>query len=40
MQHFHSLFKFLNKIKSKYLEERSGKGRGIRAGEDPYTWLC
>lgn len=30
MQHFHLLFKFLNKIKLKYLEERSGKGRGIR----------
>lgn len=35
MQHFHLLFKFLNKIKSKYLEERSGKGGGLGWGETP-----
>ena len=36
MQHFHLLFKFLNKIKSKYLEERSGKGGGLGwGGETP-----
>lgn len=35
MQHFHLLFKFLNKIKSKYLEERSGKGGGLGWGGRP-----
>lgn len=38
MLHFYLLFKFPNKIKSKYLEEsRVGSGKGRGRGETPHV---
>ena len=40
MQHFHLLFKFLNKIKSKYVEERSVEREGeLGRGRPPRVAL-